>query len=172
MSAEALLIDKAQLLTLTAPEMTVLRRRSARARHQRRPNRTRRVHQAARDADQRLLRQPARHGHGVEAHLSGARTLFEGRDRKTGALKWTGTRVDLVFGSNAVPRGTGGESTLSSDAGEKFAKMRLRQGMGQGHDARPRLMLARSAGTTNHRKPEQSAQSIAGFLASLLLSAA
>ena len=97
--AEDLLVDKAQLLTLTAPEMTVLvgglRVLGANAGGSKHGVFT---EQAGR-ADQRLLRQPARHGHGVEA---GRRAkLFEGRDRKTGAVKWTGTRVDLVFGSNS-----------------------------------------------------------------------
>ncbi len=77
--AEVLLIDRAQLLTLSAPEMTVLvggmRALNANAR----PVRARCLHQASRDADQRLLREPARHGHGVEAdvrrrgHLRGPR---------------------------------------------------------------------------------------------------
>jgi len=46
---------------------------------------------------------------------------FEGRDRKTGAVKWTGTRVDLVFGSNSVLRGLA-EVYGSADAGPKFAQ--------------------------------------------------
>jgi catalase-peroxidase len=45
--------------------------------------------------------------------------VFEGRDRKTGALKWTGTRVDLVFGSNSILRALA-EVYASSDAQEKF----------------------------------------------------
>ena len=75
--AEALLIDKAQLLTLTAPEMTVLvgglRVLDANVG----PVQARRLHQAAGDADQRLLREPARHGHGVEADVG-----REGRVRR------------------------------------------------------------------------------------------
>jgi len=47
--------------------------------------------------------------------------VFEGRDRKTGALKWTGTRVDLVFGSNSLLRALG-EVYASSDAQAKFVK--------------------------------------------------
>ena len=65
--AEDLLVDKAQLLTLTAPEMTVLVGGMRGLERERRTVPTRRVHHAARVADQRLLRQPARHGHGVEA---------------------------------------------------------------------------------------------------------
>ena len=71
LSAEELLVDKAQLLTLTAPEMTVLVGGMRVLGRQRRRVAARRVHQAARDADQRLLRQPARHGHGVEGGLRG-----------------------------------------------------------------------------------------------------
>ncbi len=67
--AEALLVDKAQLLTLTAPEMTVLvgGMRVLKTNFGRRA--ARRLHQATGGADQRLLREPARHGHGVEAGL-------------------------------------------------------------------------------------------------------
>ncbi|MFX5510318.1 hypothetical protein ABTD49_20930, partial [Acinetobacter baumannii] len=50
-----------------------------------------------------------------------AQEEFEGRDRKSGAVKWTGTRVDLVFGSNAVLRALA-EVYASSDAKEKFVK--------------------------------------------------
>jgi hypothetical protein len=53
--------------------------------------------------------------------MSDAQDLFEGRDRKTGALKWTGTRVDLVFGSNAQLRALA-EVYGSSDAQERFAQ--------------------------------------------------
>ena len=117
--AEALLIDKAQLLTLTAPEMTVLVGGHARPEDQRRRDRARRLHQATGGADQRLLREPARHGHGVEAGLARLRNVFEGRDRKTGELKWTATRVDLVFGSNSQLRALA-EVYGSSDAEKKF----------------------------------------------------
>ena len=103
MSAEALLIDKAQLLTLTAPELTAL------------------------VGGLRVLNVNAGgSAHGVFTARPGALTndfffnlldmstewkpaspeadIFEGRDRKTGDLKWTGTRVDLVFGSNSQLR--------------------------------------------------------------------
>jgi catalase-peroxidase len=53
--------------------------------------------------------------------ISDDQTLFEGRDRKTGEAKWTGTRVDLVFGSNSVLRALA-EVYASSDAKEKFVK--------------------------------------------------
>jgi catalase-peroxidase len=53
--------------------------------------------------------------------LSASKDVFEGRDRKTGELKWTGTRVDLVFGSNAQLRALA-EVYGSSDAQEKFVR--------------------------------------------------
>ena len=67
MQPEEALVDRAALLRLTAPEMTAARRRPARTRRQCRRVQARRLHQEARDADQRLLRQPARHEHGVAA---------------------------------------------------------------------------------------------------------
>jgi catalase-peroxidase len=101
-AGRGLLIDRAQLLTLTAPEMTC----SSAACACSAPTSTveaRRLHEATGSADQRLLRQPARHGHAVAADVD-AKDVFEGRDRKTGAVQWTGTRVDLVFGSNSQLR--------------------------------------------------------------------
>jgi catalase-peroxidase len=116
-SAEELLIDRAQLLTLNAPEMTAL------------------------VGGLRVL--GANHGdaaHGVFTDKTEALTndffvnlldmatkwaptdetgIYEGRDRKTGAVKWTGTRVDLVFGSNSQLRALA-EVYASSDAAETF----------------------------------------------------
>jgi catalase-peroxidase len=118
--AEGLLVDKAQLLGLTAPEMTVL------------------------VGGMRVL--GATHGntsHGVLTDRPGTLTndffvnlvdmatawapvdkdeqLFEGRDRATGAVKWTGTRVDLVFGANSQLRALS-ELYAQDDAKEKFAR--------------------------------------------------
>ena len=118
--AEGLLIDKAQLLTLTAPEMTVL------------------------VGGLRVL--GANHGgsqHGVFTDRPGQLTndffvnlvdmgtawqpvdkdeqLFEGRDRKTGAVKWTGTRVDLAFGANSQLRALS-ELYAQDDAKPKFVR--------------------------------------------------
>jgi catalase-peroxidase len=118
--AEEMLVDKAQLLTLTAPEMTVL------------------------VGGLRVL--GANHGgakHGVFTHRPGTLTndffinlvdmstewkptseaaqVFEGRDRKTGAVKWTGTRVDLVFGSNSLLRALA-EVYAQDDSKEKFVR--------------------------------------------------
>jgi catalase-peroxidase len=118
--SEALLVDKAQLLTLTAPELTVL------------------------VGGMRVLNtnfDNSNHGlltHGPEtltndffvnlldigtkwSATSDAKDLFEGRDRSTNALKWTGTRADLVFGSNSELRAIA-EVYASSDAKEKFVK--------------------------------------------------
>jgi len=119
-TAEELLVDRAQLLTLTAPEMTVL------------------------IGGLRVL--GANYGdsaHGVFTERPGTLTndffanlldmcttwqtsaedadVFEGRDRATGDVKWTGTRVDLVFGSNSQLRALA-EVYASEDAGEKFVR--------------------------------------------------
>ena len=67
---------------------------------------------------QRLLRQPARHGDGVEAG-GGPGGVYQGRDRATGAPKWTATRVDLVFGSHAQLRALA-EVYAQDDAKAKF----------------------------------------------------
>ncbi|MGN6398359.1 MAG: catalase/peroxidase HPI [Mucilaginibacter sp.] len=118
--SETMLVDKAQLLTLTAPELTVL------------------------IGGMRVLDTNFDNSnHGVLTHNPGtltndffvnlldigtkwsatseAKDLFEGRDRKTNALKWTGTRTDLIFGSNSELRAIA-EVYASSDAKEKFVK--------------------------------------------------
>lgn len=118
--AEALLIDKAQLLTLTAPEMTVLigGLRVLNTNVVQTPHGvfTKRTEALTNDFFTNLLDM------GVEwKPVSDANEEFEGRDRKTGDLKWTGTRVDLVFGSNSQLRALA-EVYASSDAQEKFVK--------------------------------------------------
>ncbi|MEZ5030899.1 MAG: catalase/peroxidase HPI [Saprospiraceae bacterium] len=116
--SEEMLLDKAQLLTLSAPEMTVL------------------------VGGLRVLgANTGGSAHGVLTHQKGKLTNdffvnlldmgtvwspkseseFEGRDRQTGEVKWTGTRVDLVFGSNSQLRAIS-EVYAQSDAKEKFAK--------------------------------------------------
>ena len=116
--AEALLIDKAQLLTLTAPEMTVLvgglRVLGA---------------NAGGTPHGVFTRQPGVLGNDFFVNLLDMRTawkarpgndgLFEGRDRNDGTVRWTGTRVDLVFGSNAQLRAIA-EVYASADAKSKF----------------------------------------------------
>jgi catalase-peroxidase len=98
--AEALLIDKAQLLTLTAPEMTVLvgalRVLGANVGQSRHGVFTKKPETLTNDFFVNLLDM------GTEWKAAG--DVFEGRDRKTGAVKWTATRADLVFGSNAQLR--------------------------------------------------------------------
>ena len=116
--AENLLIDKAQLLTLTAPEMTVLlgglRVLNANAGQSKHGVFTSRPESLTNDFFTNLLDM------GVEwKPTSDARQAFEGRDRKTGAVKWTATRVDLVFGSNAQLRALA-EVYASADAQQKF----------------------------------------------------
>jgi catalase-peroxidase len=116
--AEALLIDKAQLLTLTAPEMTVLvggmRVLKTNAGQSKHGVFTQRPEALTNDFFLNLLDmntewQP----------LSKAADVFEGRDRKTGAVKWTGTRVDLIFGSNSQLRPLA-EVYGSADSQKKF----------------------------------------------------
>jgi len=117
-SAEALLVDKAQLLTLTAPEMTVLvgglRVLDANVGKSRHGVFTTRPETLSNDFFVNLLDM------GTEwKSVSDAKDVFEGRDRATGALKWTGTCVDLVFGSNAQLRALS-EAYGSADAQEQF----------------------------------------------------
>lgn len=117
--AETMLIDKAQLLTLSAPEMTVL------------------------VGGMRVLGTNAGNCHGVFTAApgtlsndffvnlldmgtewkpaAGSQGIYEGRDRQSGKVKWTGTRVDLVFGSNSQLRALA-EVYASADAKEKFVK--------------------------------------------------
>ncbi|MBN1668522.1 MAG: catalase/peroxidase HPI, partial [Anaerolineales bacterium] len=118
-SAEELLVDKAQLLTLTAPEMTalvgglrVLNANYAQAQH---GVFTDRPETLSTDFFVNLLDMGT-----VWQPTSADEDLFEGRDRATGKLKWTGTRVDLVFGSNSQLRALA-EVYAQDDAQEKFA---------------------------------------------------
>ena len=118
--AEALLIDKAQLLTLTAPEMTVLlgglRVLNTNVGQSKHGVFTARPEALTNDFFTNLLDM------GVEwKPVSDAAQEFEGRDRKSGAVKWTGTRVDLVFGSNAQLRALA-EVYATADAKDKFVK--------------------------------------------------
>jgi len=102
-SAEELLVDKAQLLTLTAPEMTVLLggMRVLGANHGGSPHGvlTDRPGTLTNDFFVNLLDMGT-----AWKPAADAQDVFEGRDRATGAVKWTGTRVDLVFGSNSQLR--------------------------------------------------------------------
>jgi catalase-peroxidase len=116
--AEVLLVDRAQLLTLTAPEMTALvgglRALDANVGQSKHGVLTERPEALTNDFFVNLLDM------GTEwKATSAAKDVFEGRDRKTGTVKWTGTRADLVFGSNAQLRALA-EVYGSSDAQAKF----------------------------------------------------
>jgi catalase-peroxidase len=118
--AEALLVDKAQLLTLTPPEMTVLvggmRVLGANADGSGNGVFTKRPGALTNDFFVNLLDM------GTEwKPSSGDPGLFEGRDRKTGELVWTGTRVDLVFGSHSELRALA-EVYGSADGEAKFVQ--------------------------------------------------
>jgi len=118
--AEHLLIDKAQLLTLTAPEMAVLvgglRVLNANEGQSQQGVFTRRLEALTNDFFVNLLDMSTE----WKATTEDA-TLFEGRDRSTGAIKWTATRVDLVFGADARLRALA-EVYGSADGGKKFVQ--------------------------------------------------
>src|SRR5690349_21319040 len=115
---EALLLDRAQLLTLTVPEMTVLigglRVLGANYRQSKHGAFTQRPGALTNDYFVNLLDMRTEW-----KATSDAKDLYEGRDRETSAVKWTGTRADLVFGSNAQLRAVA-EVYASEDASEKF----------------------------------------------------
>jgi catalase-peroxidase len=119
-SAEDLLIDKAQLLTLTAPELTVLiggmRVLNTNFDKSQHGVFTKRPETLTNDFFVNLL------DFGTTWSATSAfQNVFEGRDRKTGTVKWTGTRVDLIFGSNSELRALA-EVYGCSDSQEKFVK--------------------------------------------------
>jgi len=118
-SAEELLVDRAQLLTLTAPEMTVLvggmRVLNANFGQSQHGVLTKRPETLTNDFFVNLLDMST-----TWEAASEDGDVFEGRDRSTGELKWTGTRVDLIFGSNSQLRALA-EVYGSEDSQEKFA---------------------------------------------------
>ncbi len=117
-SAEELLIDRAQLLTLTAPEMTVLigglRVLNANYGQSRHGVFTKRPETLTNDFFVNLLDMST-----AWKPTSEDKDVFEGRDRTTGELKWTGTRVDLIFGSNSQLRALA-EVYACDDSQKKF----------------------------------------------------
>ena len=119
-TSEALLIDKAQLMTLTAPEMTVLlggmRVLDTNFDHSQHGVFTQVPGRLTNDFFINLLDTGIRW-----KPAAGSTELFEGYDRKTGELKWTATRVDLIFGSNTELRAIA-EVYACDDAREKFAR--------------------------------------------------
>jgi catalase-peroxidase len=119
-TAEHLLVDRAQLMTLTAPEMTVLvggmRVLNANVGQSQHGVFTKRPESLTTDFFVNLLDM------GTEwKATSEAEDVFEGRDRATGKPKWTGTRVDLIFGSNSQLRAIA-EVYACDDAKEKFVR--------------------------------------------------
>lgn len=116
--AEVALIDKAQLLTLTAPELTVLigglRAIDINVDGSKHGILTDRPGALTNDFFVNLLDMSTQW-----KAISEAKDVFEGSDRKTGAAKWTGTRADLVFGSNSILRALA-EVYASADAKRKF----------------------------------------------------
>ncbi|MCZ8548433.1 catalase/peroxidase HPI [Mesorhizobium qingshengii] len=120
LTVEEALVDRAQLLTLTAPEMTVLvgglRVLGANAGQSKHGVFTRRPETLSNDFFVNLLDM------GTEwKATSDAKDVFEGRDRKTGEVKWTGTRADLIFGSHSQLRALA-EVYATADAKAKFAR--------------------------------------------------
>jgi catalase-peroxidase len=116
---EAMLIDKAQLLTLTAPEMTVLvgglRVLGANANGAAHGVFTKRTGELTNDFFVNLLDMS------TEWKPAGKDGVYEGRERKSGKVRWTGTRVDLVFGSNSQLRALA-EVYASADGKKKFVQ--------------------------------------------------
>jgi catalase-peroxidase len=118
LSAEESLVDRAQLLTLTAPEMTVLVGGL-------------RVLKAGQPAHGVFTKRPETLTNDFFVNLldmstewqpsAGSEGVYEGRDRRTNEVKWTGTRVDLIFGSHSQLRALA-EVYASADSKEKFVK--------------------------------------------------
>jgi catalase-peroxidase len=119
MMPEEALVDRAQLMKLTAPEMTVLvgglRVLGANAGNLKRGVFTNKPETLTNDFFVNLLDM------GQWQPTAGAEGVYEGRDRKTNEVKWTGTRVDLIFGSNSELRALA-EVYACADSKEKFAK--------------------------------------------------
>jgi catalase-peroxidase len=123
LSAEELLVDRAQLLTLTAPEMTVLigglRALNANFGQTKHGVLTKRPETLTNDFFVNLLDMKTKWEPSNQSNGSG--DVYEGRDRATGKVKWTGTRVDLVFGSNSQLRALA-EVYASDDSKAAFVK--------------------------------------------------
>jgi catalase-peroxidase len=120
LSPEELLVDRAQLLTLTAPEMTVLvgglRVLGANAGQSKHGVFTKQPETLTNDFFVNLLNM------GTQWHpAAGSDSVYEGHDRKNSAPKWTATRVDLIFGSHSQLRALA-EVYACADSKEKFVK--------------------------------------------------
>ena len=134
MKPEEALVDKAQLLKLTGPEMTVLvgglRVLGANYGHTTHGVLTDRPEKLSNDFFVNLL--DMKYAWAPSPTTTG---IYEARDRKSGELKWTGTRVDLIFGSHSQLRAFA-EVYAQADAKEKFVQG-LRGGLDQGDERRP-----------------------------------
>jgi catalase-peroxidase len=123
LSPEEMLVDKAQLLRLTAPEMTVLvgglRVLGASVGKSKHGVFTKKPGTLTNDFFVNLLDMSTQWQPSTESNGSG--TVYEGRDRKTNKVKWTGTRVDLIFGSHSQLRALA-EVYACTDSKEKFVK--------------------------------------------------
>ncbi len=123
LSPEEMLVDRAQLLRLTAPEMTVLvgglRVLGANAGKSTHGVFTKRPETLTNDFFVNLLDMSTQWQPSTDSNGSG--TVYEGRDRKTNQVKWTGTRVDLIFGSHSQLRALA-EVYACTDSKEKFVK--------------------------------------------------
>jgi len=119
MSPEGALVDRAQLLRLTAPEMTALigglRVLGANAEQSKHGVFTKRPETLTNDFFVNLLDM------GTQWQPTGSDGVYEGRDRKTKEVKWTGTRADLIFGSHSQLRALA-EVYACADSKEKFVK--------------------------------------------------
>ena len=133
MAPEEALVDRAQLLTLTAPEMTVLvgglRVLGANAGGSKHGVFTKQPGKLTNDFFVNLLDM------GTEWQRRPATSAYEGRDRKTKAVKWTATRVDLIFGSHSQLRALRGGLCVRGREGE--VREGLRGGVDQGDERRP-----------------------------------
>ncbi len=122
-SVEELILDRVQLLTLTAPEMTVLlggmRALNANFGQSKHGVFTKRPGTLTNDFFVNLLDMSTQWQ--PSAHSNGSGTVYEGRDRNTGELKWTATRIDLLFGSHSQLRAFA-EVYAQNDSKEKFVK--------------------------------------------------
>ena len=141
MAPEEALVDRAQLLTLTGPEMTVLvgglRVLGANAGQSKHGVFTKKPETLTNDFFVNLLDMS------TEWQPAGSDGVYEGRDRKTKAVKWTGTRVDLIFGSHSQLRALRGSLRMRGLEGE--VREGLRGGVDQGDEPRslrPRLISA------------------------------
>ena len=135
LSPETLLLDRANMLTLTAPEMTVLvgGMRALGANVGQSP--ARRLHRPARDADQRLLREPARHGHGVAA-VRRRRGRLRG-PRPRAPARSSGPPPPSTWSSARTRSCARIAEVYASDDAQGEVRARLRRRLGQGHEPRP-----------------------------------